>query len=307
MMNDTMSTNCIDDMLITVFTPTYNRAALLSRLYEGLCEQPFEIFEWLVVDDGSTDNTLDVINGYKAEAKFPIRYFRQGNGGKHRAINRGIDEARGELFFIADSDDCLAPGALKKVKAVYESVATDRRFAGVVGLDETFDGALIGSALPYDMIDCSAIDIRLKYHVTGDMKEVFRTSVLKEFRFPEFYGERFCPEALVWNRIAQKYKLRYFNKAIYVADYLLDGLTQRIVRIRMESPMASTTHYSELNSYAVPTMQKLKAAINYWRFWYCLRDKSMAPHLPEVWHLVKPLGWLMHRRDLRGLAVQSQR
>ena len=297
MMIDTMSTNSIDKVRITVFTPTYNRAALLSRLYESLCEQQFDDFEWVVVDDGSTDNTLAVINRYKAEARFPIRYFRQPNGGKHRAINRGIDEANGELFFIADSDDCLAPSALKNVMAVYEPIASDMRFAGVAGLDESFDGVIIGTPLPSDVIDCNAIDIRLKYHVTGDMKEVFRTSVLREFRFPEFEGERFCPEALVWNRIAQKYMLRYFNKAIYRAAYLPDGLTRRIVRIRMESPMASTTHYSELNGYAVPMLQKLKAAINYWRFWYCVDDKSAAPRLPKAWQWVKPLGWLLHRRD----------
>lgn len=310
MMNDTMSTNCTDDMLITVFTPTYNRAALLSRLYESLCEQQFEDFEWLVVDDGSTDNTLDVINGYKEESKFPIRYFRQENGGKHRAINRGIDEARGELFFMVDSDDSLAPGALRIIANQYGDIRGKSQYGGISGCMSSHDGFLIDTILPgikSDYVDCNSLDIRYKYMVVGDLAEVFRTSVLKEFRFPEFEGERFCPEALVWNRIAQKYILRYFKIVTYHRDYLPDGLTKRIVRIRMESPMASTTHYSELNSYAVPPVQKLKAAINYWRFWYCLRDKSMAPHLPAVWHLAKPLGWLMHRRDLRGLAVQSQR
>lgn len=286
-------------MLITVFTPTYNRAYLLGRLFESLCQQQYSDFEWVVVDDESTDDTANVIKCLSAKALFPVRYFYQPNGGKHRAINRGVKEARGELFFIADSDDALADDALAEVANRYCAVANDETFAGVVGLDETYEGELIGAGLPYDVIDCNSIDIRLKYGVTGDMKEVFRTEVLREYPFPEFEGERFCPEALLWGRIAQKYKMRYFNRAIYRVEYQSDGLTQRIVRIRMDSPMASTTHYSELNGYDVPMAQRLKAAINYWRFWYCLADKRLAPHLPTVWHMVKPLGWAMHLRDLR--------
>ena len=152
--------------------------------------------------------------------------------------------------------------------------------------------------MPQDTIDSDCVEIRLKYKVVGDLKEVFLTKVMREFPFPEIDGERFCPEALVWGRIAQKYRMRYFNKPIYLAEYQDDGLTHRIVRIRMDSPVASCTHYSELNGYKIPFVQKLKAAINYWRFWYCLKDKAQAPRLAKQWHCVKLLEWMMHKRHV---------
>lgn len=292
-------------MLITVFTPTYNRAALLGRVYESLRAQQFTDFEWVIVDDGSTDNTGDVVYTFQEKSEFSIRYFKQTNGGKHRAINLGLREANGELFFIVDSDDCVATNGLPVIADVYRTVKDDSAFGGVSGCMASHAGEEITPKFPqrdhegcYNIIDCNALDVRYKYMVKGDLAEVFRTEVLREFMFPEIEGERFCPEALVWNRIAQKYKLRYFDSVIYHRDYLPDGLTHRIVRIRMDSPVASCTHYSELNGYKIQFMQKLKAAINYWRFWYCLKDKAQAPRLAKQWHCVKLLGWMMHKRDV---------
>ena len=120
--------------LITVFTPAYNRGYIIGKLYESLRRQSFRDFEWLVVDDGSTDDTGTLLAGFIAENKIPIRYFRQENGGKHRAINRGVREARGELFFIVDSDDHLADDALERVAFHYGNVRNDANFAGVSGV-----------------------------------------------------------------------------------------------------------------------------------------------------------------------------
>ena len=228
-------------MLITVFTPTYNREQLLSRLFTSLQEQSFKDFEWLIVDDGSTDNTHDVVQKFVEEGIVPIKYVFKRNGGKHRAINEGVKHAKGELFFIVDSDDMLPPDALKRVAEVYQQIKGDRDFGGVAGVDAYPDGRIVGSGLPAPVIDCNSINIRSKYHVAGDLSEVFRTDVMREFPFPEIEGEKFCPEVLVWNRIARKYKLRYFNEAIYIAEYQPEGLTARIVEIRMKSPIASTT------------------------------------------------------------------
>ncbi len=285
-------------MLITVFTPTYNRAHLLGRLYESLCAQRFTDFEWVIVDDGSTDGTASLVQGFIAERRIDIKYYNQRNGGKHRAINHGVSQAKGELFFIVDSDDSLPADSLQCIAD--EWAKCDNSMGGVAGLDTTLDGKMIGGGLPVDAIECNSLDIRFRHHVTGDMAEVFKTSVMQEFPFPEIEGEKFCPEALVWNRIAQKYKLRYFNKPIYIAEYQPDGLTDRIVRIRMESPIASTTYYAELLASDIPWKQKLKAAINYWRFRLCCKKFSRVPHLPTMWNAVMPLGWLMHLRDLHN-------
>lgn len=115
--------------------------------------------------------------------------------------------------------------------------------------------------------------------------------------FPEFQGERFCPEQLVWFRIARRYKLRYVNKPIYIAEYQPDGITAGITRARMKSPSASMLTYAELTECPVPLKTRVKAAINFWRFWYCRTATSVVPRLAPIWHCLRPLGWAMHRRD----------
>ena len=283
--------------MITVFTPAYNRAHLLPRLYESLKGQTFKDFEWLVVDDGSTDDTEAVMHGFIKENLLDIRYIKQENGGKHRAINRGVKEARGELFFIVDSDDILPTQSLERVNYHYSQTKEDSRFAGVCGLCCYFDGSQAGGEQDFGTIDCIMLDIRQKHHIRGDMAEVFRTSVLKEFPFPEIEGERFCPEDLVWNRISQKYIMRFFHENIYECEYQPDGLSAKIVRIRMNSPIASVTHYAELNFCDISFLQKMKAAINYWRFRFCYNGRSELPQLSRQWHWAMAIGWAMHIRD----------
>ena len=289
-------------MLITVFTPTYNRAHLLPRLYKSLKTQTCHDFEWLIVDDGSTDNTEDVIASFfvrQGDIGFSIRYFKQPNGGKHRAINRGVKEAQGDLFFIVDSDDSLPKDSIENIVFYWQQLKDDMSFGGIAGYMAHHSGDIIGKDIDNDILDCTSIELRYRYNVTGDMAEVFRTSVLKEFPFLEIKNERFCPEALVWNRIAQKYKLRVFKKVIYYRDYLDGGLTSKIVKIRMDSPVASVTHYKELNSYSIPFKDKMKSAINYWRFRACVPKGKVLPKLPWYWFWCQPLGYIMHLKDKR--------
>ncbi len=293
-------------MMITVFTPAYNRAHLLPRLFESLCKQTYKDFEWVIVDDGSVDDTRSVVEQFSQYSTLntnTIRYFYQENGGKHRAINRGVKEARGELFFIADSDDWLPVDSLEIVAKYYNDIKNNKKFAAVVGIDAFSDGHLITGSASFDTLDCTEIDFRNRYHMRGDMKEVFRTSVLKEIPFPEINGEMFCPEDLVWHRIAKKYKFRYFNKVIYNVEYQPTGLSARLRKLRMDSPIASVIHYAEYNDFKLPINQKIRNAINYWRFWYCLsnnkKEMKEIPHISWVWLWTKPLGWLMHINDLR--------
>lgn len=289
---------------ITILTPTYNRASLLPRLFDSLLRQTSKDFEWIVVDDGSTDDTREVVANLKEKCggAFPMGYVYKANGGKHMAINIGAERARGELLFIADSDDLLTDDALETVENSWHDISDDKSFAGIAGLDITMDTReVIGSGLPQEQIDCNAIDIRYRHHVTGDMKEVFRTEVLREFPFPEFAGERFCPEQLVWFRMARRYRLRYINKPIYIADYQPDGITAGITRARMRTPSASMLTYAELTECPVPFLVKVKAAINFWRFWHCRTATSVVPRVALRWHWLRPLGWMMHVRDGNAL------
>lgn len=288
-------------MLVTIFTPTYNRAGLLPKLYESLCSQTCAAFEWIIVDDGSTDRTHQVVEDFIAQGHLDIRYFYQPNGGKHRAINRGAREARGELFFIVDSDDILPADSIQTVIETFAPIKDDKSFGGICGMCGLMNGKALGSGFPQDVLDVNALDASYRHGVTGDLAEVFRTEVMREFPFPEIDGERFCPEDLVWHRIAAKYKLRYFNKIIYLAEYQPGGLTANIARVRMQSPVTSTMFYAELIRRDVPPKIKLRSAINYWRFRLCGKSSSQMKRLPWLWNAMMPAGWLMHLRDIKNL------
>ena len=290
--------------LISILTPTYNRGKLLLPLYESLKNLTFEDFEWLIVDDGSEDDTEQYALSWIAHniqnAEFPIRYIKKSNGGKHTAINRGVREASGELILILDSDDTLPADSLATIAQYYEQCKGYKDCAGVCGLMAHHDGQLIGSGFPKEPMYESALQFRYaeKGNVTGDLLEVYKTSVMREFPFPEIENEKFCPESLVWNRIANKYKLFCFNKVIYYRDYLDGGLTSKIVRIRMNSPIASTMTYAEMLDYNISLKWKIRSAINYWRFKYCISNKSLkAPAVKWYWKAFQIIGLIMHLKD----------
>ena len=292
--------------MITILTPTFNRAHLLPRLFESLTHQTDFNFEWLVIDDGSTDGTSDLFAGKTfLSAPFPIRYYRQENGGKHRALNAGVKQAKGDFIFIADSDDWLLPQSVAIVGQHASAIADDNTFAGVAGLDIFDDERIVGTGLPQDIIDCNAMDIRYRYHVDGDLKEVFKTTVLQEFPFPEIQDEKFCPEQLVWFRIAQKYKLRYFNTPIYVAEYQPNGITASIIRVRMLAPQATCMMYAEMLAYKIPFKEKIKAAINFWRFKVCAPSRVMITTLKGGWRWCYLIGMLLHWRDKKQVGAAS--
>ena len=285
--------------LITVFTPTYNRAEFLPKVYKSLRVQEYKDFEWVIVDDGSSDNTEIVIDSFIQEQAIVIHYIKQPNGGKHKAINKGVSAAKGELFLILDSDDTLPKESLLNINQHYVDIKDNPSIGGVCGLMAHHDGTIIGERKISSSMNLSSIEMRYKYDFVGDVCEVFKTEVLREFPFPEIENEKFCPEALVWNRIATKYKLHYFNEVIYFRDYLEDGLTSKIVRVRMNSPIASMICYAELNQLDIPFKDKVKAAVNYWRFRFCYSGCRNYPSLPRLWNAVAPLGWLMHLNDIR--------
>lgn len=299
---------------ITIFTPAYNRADLLKRLYKSLLLQDFKDFEWIIVDDGSVDDTSNVVDSlikqHDSISNFPIHYYQKENGGKHTAINLGVKYAEGELFFIADSDDFLPKDSLQIVHEEWSKIKHDESFLGICGVDADMTGKVIGSGLPKDYIDCHAWELSSVYKVTGDLKEVFRTDVLRQYPFPEIKGEKFCPEVLVWFRMARNYKMRFFNRIIYIADYQLNGITSSITRLRMNSPIGSMLTYSELVHYPLPFSDKVRNAVNYWRFRFCLttanrkklsQKKLDIPRISKKWFFFAPIGDLMHLKDKRNI------
>ena len=212
---------------ITIFTPTYNRCIMIDNLYQSLLVQSEKNFEWLVVDDGSTDGTEKYFSGLLSQKQpFPIRYLKQENGGKHRAINLGVKNATGELFFIVDSDDTLLPNAIKKINQWVESLDNSHKWCGIAGLRGFTENKAIGQHPSSNFVDAKNNE-RRKFNLLGDKAEVYFTDILKQYPFPEIPDEKFISEEIVWNAIARDaYYLRWFNEIIYICSYLDGGLTK---------------------------------------------------------------------------------
>lgn len=216
---------------ITIFTPTYNRVNLLQNLYGSLRNQKIKNFEWIIVDDDSTDNTDEVINNWitKNKDEFVIRYFKQKHGGKHRAINKGIKVADGKFFFIVDSDDTLTDNATQLVEIWGKSIEGRKDIAAVSGLKISHGNYIGGNPIMKNMnnwVEASNLE-RKRYNLGGDKAEVYKTEILKKYPFPEFEGENFITEDVCWDAIAADgYKIRWYNEPIYECEYLEDGLTK---------------------------------------------------------------------------------
>lgn len=220
------------DPLITVLTPTYNRADLIRNLYDSLIKQECRDFEWVVVDDASQDDTkvlFDQIRGKKAG--FEITYVQQPHGGKHRAVNTGVKFARGRYLFIVDSDDRLLSYSIKIVKEWVKEIDDDPILAGVSGLCQLPDKTIVGE-FPKRVFFKKADHIDVKntnrylFKLMGDKAEIYKTDLLRKYPFPEFENEYFITESVCWNLLAEKgYKIRWHNMPIYICEYHPEGLT----------------------------------------------------------------------------------
>ena len=287
--------------MITICTPTYNRANILPKLYESLLNQTNKFFEWIIVDDGSNDNTEQLCNTWiKSCKEFKITYIKQKNQGKHIAINIGVKNAKGELFFIVDSDDYLSSDAVEQLYCFYKQIENNDKFSGISGMRAYTNGNRIGGKFPFKTIDCSMIDMRNKYKIKGDMAEAFKTNILRQYPFPQFEGENFLDESTVWNKIGSKYLLRYFNKNIYFTEYLSDGLTKNIHKKFRENPKGTMFVFMQhIRTKNVSLLNKLKCAIKYWRYTMFYKGAKTKDMQPVLWmYLFLPFGMLLYFYDI---------
>lgn len=224
------------DLLLTIITPTYNRSNHLKCLYESLKRQTNTAFKWLVVDDGSTDDTEQMIRKFLAENQVDIQYIKKENGGKHRALNTGIATIETELTFIVDSDDHLPDDAVQIILLYHEKYQKTPQLCGYSFLRCYEDGSVNTAYFKKDEEIASYRDIRINGKLGGDKAEVFYTDILKQFPFPEYDGEKFLPEDLVWMQMSGPYQMVHINKCIYIGEYLDDGLTKTGRAMKIYSP-----------------------------------------------------------------------
>lgn len=206
--------------LFTVMTPTYNRAHVLARVYESLCAQTCQDFEWIVVDDGSTDNTRERVLAWQQESRFPIHYLWQENQHKKTAFNLGVRHACGQWLVALDSDDTLEHDALYAMAQVHDGIPERDRdnFIGIIGLCARPDGSIVGDMFPSDVLDATSLDLNFRYRVTGEKFGCMRTHVLLQFPFPENIPG-FVPESLVWRAIARAGYLNRFVNQVFRVYY----------------------------------------------------------------------------------------
>ncbi len=296
--------------VFTVFTPTYNRAHTLPRVYESLCAQQFGDFEWVVVDDGSTDDTRALVQGWAAQAPFPLRYYEQAHRHKKAAFNLGVRQARGELFVALDSDDRMPPDALAILYDAWLGIPADRRdaYSAVTGLCAYPDGKVVGDRYPEDIYDSSPTEMYFSRHVGGEKFGFQRTDVLARFPFPE-HIEGFVPESLVWWAIARAgYRTRFINQVVRYYEDSGDSLSRDAAQVNAAGlfMLAHELLAHQLEWFRGRPKEFLMAAARYTRFGLHLGKSGRAAACPGglrglAGNLLRvimwPLGAALYLRD----------
>lgn len=291
--------------MITIFTPTYNRGYVLPILYASLKTQTCKDFEWIVIDDNSSDNTCSLCSNWLQEQNdFDFQYKKmEKNGGKQRAINQAVKLAKYDFFFIVDSDDYLMSDAIEQVVKWCEEIKDDDSFVGVSGIRCRKNGDYIikpdFQGHPY--IECTNIE-REKYHLEADMAEVYKTEILKRYKFPVWHDETFTPEAVVWDQMAlDGYKMRYYDAKIYVCEYLDDGLTKGGNKLYYKNLIGTAMVYNIKLKYESSLLEKIRLIRE---ICVCCFFKKDLSYLKQSYHpiaayLLLPVAYLYYLRRRR--------
>lgn len=283
---------------ITLFTPTYNRAYILDVLYRSVQRQTYRNFEWIIMDDGSTDNTEELVRSWMEDNNdFPIRFYKVPNGGKCRAINRGLDLAEGELFFIMDSDDYLTDDSLETVVKWEATIAGKPGYCGVAGnrgsspteTPNTSLESMYGKGINY--IDEYAFVRYPEYTnkvIDGERAGVWYTEIHRKYKYPEFEGENFLTPCIAWNRMAHDgYKIRIFEDIIWICEYRADGLTMQGNMRFIKNPAGAGLCLKEkANFLHFPMRVKLKM----WYTFYCDHTYCEEPYRLTTKQCAKYIG-----------------
>lgn len=222
----------------TIFTPTYNRKEKLIRTYKSLKSQSFKDFCWLIIDDGSTDDTKSIVETFKG---LDITYIYTKNGGKQRAYNLAIEKANSEYFICLDSDDTLTEDALEKISKNMKNLKNNQ--AGVGYLSGYSKDKIIGTDIKVN--DASIFDQYNKYNVKGDKGLCFKLSILKKYRFKIFDDEKFITEAYLYDQISMKYTMLWINEVLEIKEYLTDGLTSKYDKLLCKNPKGQSLYYNQ--------------------------------------------------------------
>ena len=245
-------------MELTIFTPVYNRAHLINRLYESLLMQNDQNFVWLIVDDGSTDDLGRLIEEYKKNSSFEIRYYYQKNQGKHIAHNMGVDKCDTELFVCVDSDDYLTNDAVEKIYAAHKANSS-RDVLGYYFRKIDTNGNISGGNFSLKNSLVGLREIYYRYGFVGELAIVLKTNLMKGFSFPQYDNERFVSEKVFYNQITAIAPMIYFDEAIYIFEYQESGYTMNSNRLLAKNPKGAAMGFLSDAIYGINFLDKAKA------------------------------------------------
>ena len=238
-------------MKLSILTPTYNRAKMLPDLYQSLKDNlKYEVdFEWLIMDDGSTDNTKEVVDGFIKENTMQIKYFYQENQGKMVAINKLAEEATGDFMMDCDSDDCFAKNAFGTIKENIDKLILDQELYALIFLKCDVSGEISGEKFKEDNYKTTMFDLYFKDDVKGEKILLFNSRIRKQFKHQIEKGEKFITEARMYHEMDKHYKVLGINKPLVIGEYLADGYTKNIKKVFLENPRGYMKYFEEILAF----------------------------------------------------------
>jgi glycosyltransferase involved in cell wall biosynthesis len=250
--------------LITVFTPTYNRAKTLVRCYQSLCEQTSNNFIWQIIDDGSTDDTESVVKNFIEEGKIDIIYIQKKNGGKVAAINKSLEITKTALWICLDSDDYFFSTAVEIIEKLYLLIKDKEEICGLFSLRSNPDHTpMQGQRIPDTLKYETQFNLRYKYKIKPEYVQIYKTNVINQYRYPLFENEKYMPLSYMQDQIDQNYKFLVFQDAIMVCEYQADGITKNQKRLIKKNPRGYMEFKRQQIAFAPNLLFKLKACITY--------------------------------------------
>lgn len=286
---------------LTVFTPTYNRAYILPQCYESLLRQTCKDFVWVIIDDGSSDNTKELVASWIKENKLEIKYYYQENQGMHGAYNKAYEVIDTEINVCIDSDDYMTDDAVEFILEFWEKNKEENIY-GFAGLDIDKSGKVIGTKFPNDLKESTHFDIYKKYKVKGDKKFIYRTELIKQFPFPIFKGENYVGMDYKNVKLDQKYTLKLVNKPLCVVEYLPDGSSLNMFRQYKRNPKGFSFYRIEnMKNPKGNLLYKFKESIHYVSSSIIGKNKSFLKETPckFLCILAIPFGYLLYRYILK--------
>lgn len=249
--------------ILTVFTPSYNRSYCLSKCYESLKRQTNKDFIWLIIDDGSTDQTAEIVSKWILEGNMDIRYIKQENQGMHGAHNTAYENIDTELNVCIDSDDYMTDDAIEKILNFWGRYGNEK-VSGLIGLDSDKNGQIIGTKLPEELNSSTLFELYNRYGVKGDKKIVYRTALAKKYPYPLFKGERYVGLAYKYYKLDQEYPLLLMNEILCIVEYLPDGSSVNMLKQYKLNPNGFSFYRKELMKLPLASnIFKYKQAIHY--------------------------------------------